>query len=70
MARFSTVSGIFVVGLIMSIISLSASARTDLVLAQQKKQVVITAMVDKSRQRHKMGWSLATCDTGIASKAS
>jgi multiple sugar transport system substrate-binding protein len=46
MARFSTVSGIFVVGLIMSMVSLSTSARTDLVLAQQKKQVVITAMFD------------------------
>lgn len=46
MARFSTVSGIFVVGLIMSMVSLSTSGRTDLVLAQQKKQVVITAMFD------------------------
>ena len=46
MARFSTVSGIFVVGLIMSIVALSASARTDLVLAQHKRQVIITAMFD------------------------
>jgi multiple sugar transport system substrate-binding protein len=46
MARFSTVSGIFVVGLIMSMVSFSTSAHTDLVLAKQKKQVVITAMFD------------------------
>jgi hypothetical protein len=49
MSRFSIVSGILAVGLILSIVAPSVSASAPLVLAQhnqQKRQVVITAMLD------------------------
>jgi multiple sugar transport system substrate-binding protein len=46
MLRFSTVGGVLVGGLILSIVSSSAGASTALALAQQKRQVVITAMFD------------------------
>ena len=49
MSRFSIVGGILAVGLILSIVAPSVSASAPLVLAQdnqQKRQVVITAMLD------------------------
>jgi len=47
MSRFSTIGGaILAVGLILSIIASSAGASTGVTLAQKKRQVVITAMLD------------------------
>jgi hypothetical protein len=46
MSRFSIVGSFLAVVLILSIVAPSAGASTPLVLAQQKRQVVITAMLD------------------------